>query len=111
MQENLHWFQEQMKQRYQLSFSIEEIGYEAITLALEETIPEIARSFQELQMTAHEISFLTMQYLQNDMEYTASISQHPEMHKNDLVIWQVNGEVEAILPWKTKGESQDATEV
>ncbi|MBC1457884.1 hypothetical protein [Listeria newyorkensis] len=62
MQENLHWFQEQMKQRYQLSLSIEEIGYEAITLALEETIPEIARSFQELQMTAHEISFLTMQY-------------------------------------------------
>lgn len=111
MQENLHWFQEQMKQRYQLSLSIEEIGYETVTLALEETIPEIAKSFQELQMTAHEISFLTMQYLQDDMEYTASISQHPETQKNDLVIWQVNGEVEAILLWKTKGESPDAAEI
>ncbi|MBC2172775.1 hypothetical protein [Listeria booriae] len=50
-------------------FLIEEIGYETVTLALEETAPEIAKSFQELQMTAHEISFLTMQYLQDDKEY------------------------------------------
>lgn len=104
MQENLHWFQQQMKQRYQLSLSIEEIGYEAVTLALEETIPEIAKSFQALQMSAHEISFLTMQYLQDDMEYTASISQHPETNAHDLVIWQVNGKVEAVLRWTTKGE-------
>ncbi|MBC1795983.1 hypothetical protein HCA55_04550 [Listeria booriae] len=69
MQENLIWFQQQMKQRYQLSISIEEIGYETVTLVLEETAPEIAKSFQELQMTAHEISFLTMQYLQDDKEY------------------------------------------
>lgn len=55
-------------------------------------------------MTAHEISFLTMQYLQDDMEYTASISQHPETNAHDLVIWQVNGKVEAILRWTTKGE-------
>lgn len=111
MQENLHWFQEQMKQRYQLSISIEEIGYETVTLALEETVPEIAKSFQARQMTAHAICFLTMQYQQDTREYTASISQHPETYKNDLVIWQVNGEVETILLWKTKGASQDATEI
>ncbi|MBC1793497.1 hypothetical protein [Listeria booriae] len=111
MQENLIWFQQQMKQRYQLSISIEEIGYETVTLVLEETAPEIAKSLQELQMTAHEISFLTMQYLQEDMEYTASISQHPETHENDLVIWQINGKVEAVMLWKAKGESQNATEI
>lgn len=52
-----------------------------------------------------------MQYLQDDKEYTASISQHPETHENDLVIWQMNGKVEAILPWKAKGESQNVTEI